>query len=41
LLVNGPRPDSLRFMPALNVSTAEVDLMIGILDEVLGRIIAD
>lgn len=41
LLVNGPRPDSLRFMPALNVSAEEVDLMIGILDEVLRTIIVD
>ena len=36
LLINGPRPDSLRFMPALTVSDAEIDGMIGILDTVLG-----
>ena len=35
LLVNAPRPDVLRFMPALNVSEAEVDQMIDILDVVL------
>jgi acetylornithine/N-succinyldiaminopimelate aminotransferase len=28
LLLNSPRPALLRFMPALNVSTAEIDLMI-------------
>jgi len=38
LLVNAPRPDSLRFMPALNVSREEVDAMIAILEEVLGRL---
>ena len=32
LLINAPRPDSLRFMPALNVSTAEIDQMLAILD---------
>jgi acetylornithine/N-succinyldiaminopimelate aminotransferase len=35
LLINSPRPDSLRFMPALNVTQAEIDQMIGTLDEVL------
>jgi acetylornithine/N-succinyldiaminopimelate aminotransferase len=28
LLINSPRPNLLRFMPALNVSTQEIDLMI-------------
>ncbi len=28
LLINAPRPDTLRFMPALNVSEAEIDEMI-------------
>ena len=28
LLLNAPRPDSLRFMPALNVTPAEIDQMI-------------
>jgi acetylornithine/N-succinyldiaminopimelate aminotransferase len=35
LLLNAPRPDSLRFMPALNVSVAEIDEMLGILETVL------
>jgi acetylornithine/N-succinyldiaminopimelate aminotransferase len=35
LLINAPRRDSLRFMPALTVTHAEIDQMIGILDEVL------
>jgi acetylornithine/N-succinyldiaminopimelate aminotransferase len=35
LLLNGPRPDSLRFMPALTVTDVEIDCMIGILDKVL------
>ncbi len=29
LLINAPRPNTLRFMPALNVSEAEIDEMIG------------
>jgi acetylornithine/N-succinyldiaminopimelate aminotransferase len=36
LLVNAPRQDSLRFMPSLTVSDDEIDLMIDILDGVLG-----
>ena len=35
LLLNAPRPDSLRFMPALTVSEEEIDQMISILSEVL------
>lgn len=35
LLVNAPRPDSLRFMPALTVTDAEIDRMADILDGVL------
>ena len=35
LLINSPRPASLRFMPALNVSRAEIDAMLGTLREVL------
>lgn len=34
LLINSPRPDSLRFMPALNVSTEEVAQMLEILEDV-------
>lgn len=37
LLLNAPRPNLLRFMPALNVSEAEIDQMIGLLDSLLQR----
>jgi acetylornithine/N-succinyldiaminopimelate aminotransferase len=36
LLVNAPRPDTLRFMPALNVSRAEIDEMLAMLKLSLG-----
>ncbi len=39
LLVNAPRPHLLRFMPALNVSAAEVELALSILDETLGQVL--
>jgi acetylornithine/N-succinyldiaminopimelate aminotransferase len=35
LLLNAPRPDSLRFMPALNVGDEEMDRMLDILDGVM------
>lgn len=35
LLINAPRPDSLRFMPALTVTDAEIEQMSEILDTVL------
>ncbi|HEX2530739.1 MAG TPA: acetylornithine transaminase [Burkholderiaceae bacterium] len=38
LLLNSPRPDLLRFMPALNVTTAEIDQMIAMLSDVLTRL---
>jgi acetylornithine/N-succinyldiaminopimelate aminotransferase len=38
LIVNAPRADLLRFMPALNVSRDEVDVMIAVLDGVLAAI---
>ena len=38
LLVNAPRPDCLRFMPALTVTHEEIDQMIEILDQALERI---
>jgi acetylornithine/N-succinyldiaminopimelate aminotransferase len=38
VLLNSPRPDLLRFMPALNVSIAEIDQMISMLDELLTQI---
>ena len=37
LLVNAPRPDSLRFMPALTVSFDEIDQMLETLDTVLAK----
>ncbi len=40
LLVNAPRPHLLRFMPALNVSAAEVELALSLLDQTLGRVLA-
>jgi acetylornithine/N-succinyldiaminopimelate aminotransferase len=38
LLLNAPRPDSLRFMPALTVTDAEIAQTIEILDGVLGSV---
>ena len=38
LLINAPRPDSLRFMPALTVTDPEIDQMISILDAVLDEL---
>jgi acetylornithine/N-succinyldiaminopimelate aminotransferase len=38
LLLNAPRPDALRFMPALNVTREEIALMIDRLDAILTRI---
>jgi len=38
LLINSPRPDLLRFMPALNVSTEEIDQMIEMLGAVLAQV---
>jgi acetylornithine/N-succinyldiaminopimelate aminotransferase len=35
LLINSPRPATLRFMPALNVTKPEIDQMIRILREVI------
>ena len=37
VLLNAPRPDAIRFMPALNVSRQEIDLMIDSLDGLLMR----
>jgi acetylornithine/N-succinyldiaminopimelate aminotransferase len=37
LLLNAPRPDILRLMPALNVTREEIDQMIVILDRVLEK----
>jgi acetylornithine/N-succinyldiaminopimelate aminotransferase len=38
LLVNAPRPHLLRFMPALNVTDAEIDEMAGILDATIAAV---
>lgn len=38
LLLNAPRPHCLRFMPALNTTSAEVEEGIGILREVIGGV---
>jgi len=38
LLLNSPRPNLLRFMPALNVTTAEIDQMIAMLSDVLSQL---
>jgi acetylornithine/N-succinyldiaminopimelate aminotransferase len=35
LLINAPRPDTIRFMPALNVTGAEIDQMLALLESVL------
>ncbi len=35
LLLNAPRPNLLRFFPALNVSPEEIDIMLTILDQLL------
>jgi len=37
LLINAPRPATLRFMPALSIGATEVDQMIAILDGVLRK----
>jgi acetylornithine/N-succinyldiaminopimelate aminotransferase len=39
LLINSPRPESLRFMPALTTSGAEIDAMLGLLDQSLGSVL--
>ena len=38
LLLNAPRPDLLRFMPALNVTTEEIDQMISMLSGALKKL---
>lgn len=38
LLVNAPRPNALRFMPALNISPSEVERALAILDRVFAEI---
>ncbi len=38
LLINAPRPDCLRFMPALTVSRTEIDRMLALLDGVMAEV---
>ncbi len=38
LLLNSPRPNLLRFMPSLNVTTSEIDQMITMLSDVLTQL---
>jgi acetylornithine/N-succinyldiaminopimelate aminotransferase len=37
LLLNAPRPDTLRFMPSLTVAPGEIDAMIELLDAAMGK----
>lgn len=37
LLINSPRPDALRFMPALDVTTAEIDQMLATLESLIRK----
>jgi acetylornithine/N-succinyldiaminopimelate aminotransferase len=37
VLLNSPQPDALRFMPALNVTRAEITEMIDCLDAILTK----
>ena len=39
LLINAPRPNLLRFMPALNVSEDEIRQMAGMLRKLLKQVI--
>ncbi|MHC3908663.1 acetylornithine transaminase [Achromobacter marplatensis] len=36
-LLNAPRPNLLRFMPALNVTAEEIDLMLSELDKLIAQ----
>jgi acetylornithine/N-succinyldiaminopimelate aminotransferase len=38
LLLNAPRPNLLRFMPALNLSPEEIDTMLAMLEDVIQRV---
>jgi acetylornithine/N-succinyldiaminopimelate aminotransferase len=41
LLLNSPRPNLLRFMPALNLSTEEIDTMLAMLEKALRPALAE
>jgi len=38
LLLNAPRPDSLRFMPSLTLTQGDIEQMALILDDILGNL---
>lgn len=38
LLLNGPRPNTIRFMPPLNITPAEIDEGVGRLEQALEKI---
>jgi len=38
MLLNAPRPDVLRFMPALNISADEIDLALAWLDDIITQV---
>lgn len=38
MLLNAPRSDVLRFMPALNISADEIDLALAWLDDIIGQV---
>ena len=38
LLLNAPRPNLLRFMPALNVSRDDTETMLAMLDDVITQV---
>jgi acetylornithine/N-succinyldiaminopimelate aminotransferase len=40
VLLNAPRPDILRFMPALNLSPEETDLMLTTLQGAVRQVLA-
>ena len=39
LLINAARPDTVRFMPALNVTADEIDLCLELLEQVIGKLL--
>jgi acetylornithine/N-succinyldiaminopimelate aminotransferase len=39
LILNAPRSDTLRFMPALNIAEAEVEQMLEMLDGVIAEMV--
>ncbi|MDY3331743.1 MAG: aminotransferase class III-fold pyridoxal phosphate-dependent enzyme, partial [Pelistega sp.] len=38
LLLNAPRPNLLRFMPALNITSEEIELMLTRLDDLIAKV---